>query len=246
MLTVKSITVSHTGHVREHNEDALYADDHQGIWLVADGMGGHASGEVASQLAVKSIIEAINEGQPLTEAIKQSHLAILNQAEQKPEQKGMGTTIVAAQQLKTSFKIAWVGDSRAYLINNQLQQITTDHSFVQDMVFREILTSEEAEKHPQKNLINRSLGMEGRPCKVDYKTIYPTASGALLLVTDGVSDFLSHEQIQSLFKPAQSQAETSQQLTQAILKTEAADNFSFVIIDFKLGWREKWQNKFKW
>ena len=246
MITVKSLASSHNGKVREHNEDAVYADDQRGLWIVADGMGGHASGEVASQLTVDTIATAIANKKTLQEAIIMSHQAILSQAQENPNQKGMGTTVVAAQRFKTGFKIAWVGDSRINLITDRLQQLSIDHSFVQDMVSREILTAEEAQNHPQKNLLVRSLGMEERRFKVDELMIFPKSSGILLLVSDGVSDYLQEQELQTIFKQTETLAKNMADIEQAVLNTEAADNFSVVAIEFKLDKREKWQNKLKW
>jgi len=115
VLSVSSLSVSHIGKVRTHNEDALYFDDEQGVWLVADGMGGHASGEVASAMAIEVISSAVNNKDALDNAITSAHQKILQQGTEQPEQKGMGTTIVAATVRKTGFDIAWVGDSRIYL-----------------------------------------------------------------------------------------------------------------------------------
>lgn len=248
MLPVKSLAVSQTGKRREHNEDAVFVDEQSGLWLVADGMGGHACGEVASVLATEIVSTSTAKGTELGEAINHAHLSILEQAQTQPEQQGMGTTIVAAQSLKTGFKIAWVGDSRAYMFNGtpktgKLRQITTDHTFVQDMVYREVLTTEEAVNHPRGNLINRSLGMVKGRFKVDSVKVYPETTGHLLLCSDGVSDYLSQQQIQTPFEQAKTLQEIADAISIAVLNTEAADNFSFILVAFEINGLTKWRNK---
>ena len=248
MIPVKSIVVSQNGKVRQHNEDAVFVDDQSGLWLVADGMGGHACGEVASALAAESVSKSVAKGEGLGDAIKQAHLAIVEQAKSNTEQQGMGTTIVVAQSLKTGFKIAWVGDSRAYLFNGKpgtgkLRQISTDHTFVQDMVCREVLTAEEAINHPQGNLINRSLGMTEGRFKVDTIKVKPETLGYLLLCSDGVSDYISYQQLQTSFEQAKTLEDIADAISEAVLDTDAADNFSFVIIAFELNKLTKWRNR---
>ncbi len=247
-MSVKSLAVSQTGKVREHNEDAVFVDDKSGLWLVADGMGGHACGEVASALAAETVSRSMADGVGLSEAIELAHRSILEQSKLHPEQQGMGTTIVAAQLLRAGFKIVWVGDSRAYLFNGKpktrkLGQISADHTFVQDMVYREVLTAEEAINHPQGNLINRSLGMTEGRFKVDSIKVKPETPGYLLLCSDGVSDYISDQQLQSSFEQAQSLEVISDAISDAVLKTEAADNFSFVLIEFHVDGLAKFRNK---
>ena len=243
MLPVKSLAVSQTGKIREHNEDAVFVDDQSGLWLVADGMGGHACGEVASALAAETVSSSMADGVGLSEAIELAHHSILEQSKLHTEQQGMGTTIVAAKSLKAGFDIAWVGDSRAYLFNGKLRQLSTDHTFVQDMVYREVLTADEAINHPQGNLINRSLGMTEGRFKVDSVKVKPEIMGYLLLCSDGVSDYISDQQLQFSFEQAQTLVEIAGAISDAVLKTEAADNFSFVIIAFQLNKLTKWRNK---
>ena len=248
MVTISSIAVSQVGKIREHNEDAVLVGDNNGLWVLADGMGGHASGEVASQLAIDVVAEKVAQQPDLKQAIADAHQQILAQAESNPEQQGMGTTIVAACKNRHGFNIAWVGDSRAYLYEKctrapGLKQITTDHTFVQDMVYREVLTAEEAENHPQGNLINRSLGMTEGRFKVDEIQLRPKSTGYLLLCSDGVSDYISHEQLQVAFSQAEKLEEIAEAINGAVLETEAADNFSFIIVLFEPGKLSQWRNR---
>jgi protein phosphatase len=249
-LLIKSVAVSQIGKVREHNEDAILADEAKGLWIVADGMGGHACGEVASQLAIDVVADKASDGEKLVDAISSAHEAILEQAGNNPEQQGMGTTIVAAALSGTGFNIAWVGDSRAYLFNPEqdevsFRQLSVDHSFVQDMVERQVLTAEEAIDHPQSNLINRSLGMAGRFLGVDDITLYPKNSGILFLCSDGVTDYISSEQLESQFNNNESIEDISEGITEAVLNSEAADNFSYILISFEINKLTKIRNTFR-
>jgi len=244
LLVIESIALSATGKVREHNEDSIYLDDN-GLWLVADGMGGHASGEVASNIAVSTIPNKIQTHALLDDAIMFAHQTILQQGQQNPEQSGMGTTIVAAQSMVNGFKLAWVGDSRIYCFDQKLSQLTVDHTFVQDMVYREVLTLEEAQNHVNSNLINRCLGIDKKRFKVDSKNIYPVRDGYLFLCSDGVSDYLSAIKLAKIFKNAKSLQGIADAIKEGVFATEAGDNFSFIVLKYKLSFWTKLKNCFK-
>jgi protein phosphatase len=238
--TVASLT--HTGKVREHNEDTLWADQAQGLYLVADGMGGHACGEVASQLAVDIIKAETARGNKLSGAIQMAHKSILDAGNTNPEQQGMGTTIVAVQQNTLGFELAWVGDSRIYHYDgNALTQLSVDHSFVQDMVLRGVLDEEQARNHSDSCLLRQALGKPDLlQVKVDSLKWPATQSGILLLCSDGLSDKLSFEQIQSVFEKvieAQPQGEQlaviSEALQNNVMQTAADDNFTWVLIKYE-------------
>ncbi|MGX5174005.1 PP2C family protein-serine/threonine phosphatase [Aliikangiella sp. IMCC44653] len=237
MEIIKTISVTHIGKVRDHNEDAVLCDNQSGLWIVADGMGGHASGEVASSLAIETVKNKLQAGADLKESIKTAHSEILSQGENNPEQKGMGTTIVAAHLKKDGFKIGWVGDSRAYIFGKKLEQLTFDHSFVQDMVFREVLTPEEAEVHPKRNLINRSLGIVNATLKVDTIDFKPKSSGVLFLCSDGVSDYVDSRALSEVFLESKSLEQLKNNISRSVMDTEAGDNFSFILIEFKVSKR---------
>lgn len=242
MQVINSIAVSKVGNIRTNNEDAIVYDQDAGFWIVADGMGGHSCGEVASELAVTTVSTALRESGELKAAIELAHQSILQQSELNPEQKGMGTTLVAAQQTKNGFKLGWVGDSRAYCYAYKLRQLTADHTFVQDMVYREVLTPEEAESHVQRNLINRSLGMEKGAFKVDSFLFKPKKSGFLLLCTDGVSDYVNSVELEKIFQQYNDIQSLADAIIYQVLITEAGDNFSFVLVEYKLGFISQWCN----
>jgi serine/threonine protein phosphatase PrpC len=227
---------SHVGKVRAHNEDAYRVDGTQGLYLVADGMGGHAAGEEASQLAVATVPAEVANGQPLPTAIQAAHHAILKQADSNPEQKGMGTTIAAVQHRGLVLNLAWVGDSRIYCYRNQqLQQLSIDHSFVQDMVLRGALTEEEARNHPNSSLIRQALGKQDLlDVKVDTLSLPLDHCGIVMLCSDGVSDMLNEAVMAEIFTRHQNDLEAlSQAIEQAVMVTAASDNFTTVLLGYR-------------
>lgn len=234
LMQIESIAVSEVGHVRDHNEDAVFADDDLRLWLVADGMGGHAAGEVASRLAVDTVAADTAAGDGLRQAVQRAHLAIRAAAKKNPDQAGMGTTMVAARWVKRCFRLVWSGDSRIYAwgAGGQSRLLTRDHSFIEDLLERGVLSEEEAQDHPQKNLIRQALGMTGithlEPGESNYR---PQSAGGLMLCSDGVSDMLGFEQLNELLVRDQSLSDKAAALTRAVENTEARDNFSFVLLE---------------
>jgi protein phosphatase len=218
--------VSDTGPARERNEDYadyLLPEDEQAmrekgsLFLVADGMGGHKAGQVASREAVDRVMGAYyadperDVGDCLVRAIKEANQAIYDLAQADPEMAGMGTTVVAAVARDGGRRvtIANVGDSRAYLLRHRrLTQITVDHSWVEAQYQAGLLTREQTQKHPQRNLITRAVGI--RPnVEVDIYQTKLRRGDALILCTDGVSGELSDKQMAEIAgtRPPDSAAE---------------------------------------
>ena len=192
------------GQVRASNQDSYAAGEFQNgvAWVVVcDGMGGNAGGNVASSTAVKSISERTTSGYRdsltsssiknlLVTAITNANFEIFDMAADNPDLLGMGTTVVAAIVTKNAAYIAHAGDSRAYLISpDEIRQLTKDHSLVQDMVEKGEITPEEAQNHPQKNLITRALGV-GETLNVDFTVEDISQEDNLLICTDGLSNFV--------------------------------------------------------
>ncbi|MCL9777274.1 PP2C family protein-serine/threonine phosphatase [Vibrio methylphosphonaticus] len=228
-MLVDVVAFSHAGHVYQHNEDAYVLDEVNQSYVIADGMGGHNSGEVASDIAVQSYQQALLEHQPIEQRAHYCHQAILNHANEHPKYEGMGSTLLAVQLVGNAVEFTWVGDSRLYwFANGKLVRLSEDHSFVQDLIDRGILTEEEALTHQQRNLITQGLGMK-KPLKPSSATFYPFHSGVLLLCSDGVSDMLSDSQISQAFK-LPSLKDQANALNAAVLATEARDNFTAILV----------------
>lgn len=192
------------GNVRTLNEDSFYFETTpQGyVMIVADGMGGHNGGEVASKMAVDSIREYMNQNDifsdpevTLRQAIKCANDAVFHAAAKQAELEGMGTTLVMAVGNEKTVCVANVGDSRAYLVSkNKLLQITKDHSFVNELVKKGVLTKEEAKKHPKSNIILKALGLEA-DVYPDIFLLEKKKTDKVLLCTDGLTGMVSDEEI---------------------------------------------------
>ena len=151
------------GQVRTHNEDALACRPDLGLWALADGMGGHARGEVASALALEELVGAVQQGEELPAAVQAAHLAIVAAAQPAAGEAGMGSTLVAVRLDGDEFELAWVGDSRAYRIGcEHIEQLTHDHSWVQAMIDAGRMSTEEAREHPVATSFCSAWGRWGR------------------------------------------------------------------------------------
>lgn len=215
---------------RERNEDALIVDESLGLFLVADGMGGHEHGEVASWLAADTVREAMAGGEGLTAAIRRANRHILAQSGGATAAFPMGTTVCAARLNGVHFQVAWVGDSRAYLFDGALQRLTTDHTYVQDMVLRGELDARLARRHPYRNMLLQALGVTDQDeLHVDVVEGELASGAGLLLCTDGLNDGLDDERIRALLDehPADVEA-TANRLLQQALERGGSDNITLV------------------
>ncbi len=204
------------GKTRPINEDGYYISDYSkkldaGYAMVADGMGGHQAGEVASKLAVRCISEIINEKchgkmnvaeikELLGTAIKQANSLIYEKGREEGECQGMGTTLTLLFIKGDTGVVAHVGDSRAYLLREgKLHQITTDHSLVQMLLSRGQITEEEAATHPQKNVITRALGTDS-DVEIDLYEFAVSSGDIMLLGSDGLSNMLSADELTAMLQ----------------------------------------------
>ncbi|WP_266167962.1 PP2C family protein-serine/threonine phosphatase [Dyella subtropica] len=150
---------THVGLRRTRNEDTYYADAGLGLFLVADGMGGHQHGEVASALVRDAVADLVTRGHSLIDAVRGADERLMAQAKGCQDALPMGTTIAALRLSTNSYEVAWVGDSRIYLWQNGLKQISHDHSLVQELVAAGALDPARAARHPQRNVITQALGI---------------------------------------------------------------------------------------
>ena len=182
--------LTHVGLRRELNEDTYYGDSELGLWLVADGMGGHEYGEVASALARETIVREIRDGTPLATAIRVADEEIIRISRRRHDALPMGTTVVAARINGNRFEVAWVGDSRVYLWrDNQLVQLSQDHSYVQELIANGAITHEQARSHPHSNVVTQALGVtDPRNLNVETMTGELRPGMQLLLCSDGLTE----------------------------------------------------------
>ncbi len=206
---MKIVAKTDKGIVRDSNQDAYAVGEfpEEVAWaVVCDGMGGAAGGNIASALAVKVISDKINASyrpnmkdssikNMLDSALVAANIEVYDLADAKPELHGMGTTVVCAIVRNGYAYIAHAGDSRAYIFNGkELKQVTTDHSLVQDLVDKGQITKQEAEKHPNKNLITRAIGVD-KSIDIDFDEITLSDEEILILCTDGLSNYVSDDEM---------------------------------------------------
>jgi len=230
--------ITDKGNKRKVNEDSFLINEGLGLWVVADGMGGHGSGDVASKIATETIVQCVSEGYSLTDSIYLAHQQILSAARQGLGQWGMGTTVVALKINGDDYEIGWVGDSRAYLLEGQqMYQLTRDHSMVQEMVDRGEISAAEAEFHPQRNVIVQAVGSpEIDDVRVDVIADTMQAGDMLLLCSDGLTTEVSEMDIAGiLLESADAEIKTKKLIT-ASLTAGGKDNVTVVVV-------EKMQNK---
>jgi serine/threonine protein phosphatase PrpC len=218
----------HTG-----NQDALGMLPLHGLAVVADGMGGHAAGEVASRIARDLIVQEIARGAGLVRAIRAANAAVRAAAEDVPSQRGMGTTVVAAQidEPRGAATVAWVGDSRAYLWREgELRRVTRDHSLVQRLIDRGEITPAEAERHPERNVLVRCLGFETP--EVDAVALALEHDDLLLLCTDGVTGELSDARVAAILAATDSPQAAADALIDAVVARQGQDDATVVVVRY--------------
>lgn len=200
---MQGYALSHKGLVRKSNQDAFIFLSDIKLLAVADGMGGHRGGDIASTQAVKILEEYVrqHEGLPeviLHEAFNEANYQIFSQSKIDANLQGMGTTLTAAILREGRLIIAHVGDSRAYLYQeNTFTQLTDDHSFVGELMRHGNITSQEADKHPNKNMLTRALGSE-ETVDVEIRVFEVEKGSKILLSSDGLSNMLNMEEIKAI------------------------------------------------
>ena len=230
------------GHKRKMNQDYVFASaDPVGnlpnLFVVADGMGGHNAGDYASSHAVGIVVEEIREDadfnpvKVIRHAIESANTEIITQAQKDEKLRGMGTTMVAATIVGHYAYVANVGDSRLYVAGEQIQQITKDHSLVQEMVRMGELNAEEARNHPDKNIITRALGAE-RTVDVDFFDQKLEPGNVVLMCSDGLSNMVEDDRIGEIISDTDRDLqERGQALISEANRNGGKDNIAIVLIE---------------
>lgn len=234
--------LSHKGNVRPNNEDSIYSSRNRDLFIIADGMGGHTAGEVASKTAIKKVryfiktraenYDKTGEGflSLISDAIKYANRLIFSASNKDENLKGMGTTLIAAFAYGNKVYIGHVGDSRAYIINNNsINQITSDHSLAEELYRNGSITKEEALNHPQKNIITRAIGCNSS-VKADLYTAEIWEGETLILCTDGLSNMVNNDDIFRIVKETQNINECANKLVNAAIQAGGLDNTSVIVI----------------
>lgn len=220
------------GCLRDHNEDSLVVTPP--LFAVADGMGGHAAGEVASEIAVRVLSELAPEHpdvEALGRAIEEANRAVIQAAREGRGRQGMGTTMTAAMLEGERLVIAQVGDSRAYLLHQgKLQQLTRDHSLMADMIEAGQLTPEEARTHPQRSVLTRALGSDAH-LHPDIYEINVETGDRLLICSDGLSGMIFDDQIENTLRRVQDPQRCASQLVNEAIAAGGHDNVTVIVAD---------------
>lgn len=218
------------GHREGENEDSIGWDVDKQIWLVADGMGGHAAGSTASGIAKTSLLAADPE-KPTETQLVGAHEAIVAAAEENSECAGMGSTAVVAKLRGSTAEISWVGDSRAYLWrNDRLQQLSRDHSFIEVLRAQGSLTEEQLRADPRGNLVTQTLGL-GEP-KPSVLTTRLRFGDWILLCSDGLNDEVDDAQIAEILAGHHEVAAAVDELVEVALKNGGRDNTSVIVVEY--------------
>jgi protein phosphatase len=263
-------SLSHPGMVRTHNEDSVFVDGEAGLAVLADGMGGYSAGEVASGIAVNVIstgmLEELHSGRELSKVdiasglthaalLLQQHIALANKgiyeaAQQRPECAGMGTTLVATVFFQNRVSIGHIGDSRCYRLRaDKFEQLTHDHSLLQEQIDSGMLTPEQAKYSLNKNLVTRALGIEA-VVPADIAEYRVEADDIYLLCSDGLTDMVDAEIVREIVAAKRSDlAEAAAELIDIANQNGGRDNISVVLVRVPIeflptgGWLQRWMAK---
>ena len=241
MTRLRVGSATDTGQVRTKNEDAALIGD--AVFAVADGMGGHAAGDVASQVAVEafesSTSAGIDDEDDIVEAVRAANHAVISRADEDPDLAGMGTTLTALALVPgpadgtgpNELVIANVGDSRAYLFRDgDLTQLTRDHSLVEDLVQEGRLSPEEARTHPQRNILTRVLGNDTE-VEPDVFRADPVRGDRYLLCSDGLSNEVDDERTASVLRRLADPDDAARELVRLANENGGRDNITVVVVD---------------
>ena len=251
-MEIVSGGVTDVGRVRTNNEDTYQILDSLNLYVLSDGMGGEAHGEVASALAVETIVKYCQEanedtnvtllGTPdnfgertrrLQSAVRQANLNIFESAQKNPAQRGMGATVTAVWADQDKLSVAHVGDSRAYLLRTgNLQQLTSDHSLVAEQVRRGIITPQQAEESEMQSVLLRALGAHP-DVEVDVDEVGVYSGDVLLLCSDGLTRMVTEPEIAGTLQAETRPATAAQKLVDLANERGGLDNITVVVVRFQ-------------
>jgi protein phosphatase len=251
MLRITSAVATHPGLRREGNEDAFSSRDDLGLYLVADGMGGHAAGEVASKIAVEAIEGFINDtrdadvnrtwpfpydaaltldGNRLKAAFRLANRRLTGAMDQNDTLRGMATTAAAVLFGREGPLVAHVGDSRIYLWRDGfLHQVTQDHSWVNEQVQAGVLSETDARRHPWRNVVTRALAGGDDP-EIDIAGIDVKPGDRVMICSDGLSGVVAHDELEAILAPRDALEPTCQALIAAAIKAGGPDNITVAML----------------
>ena len=239
-LQFDSAACSHVGNVRKLNEDAFCDHAADGVWCVADGMGGYDAGEVASNMVVTAVSAAVTSAVAaadlnqkvslIREAIQGVNTQLTVERTQSPDSGMMGCTVLALITRDLECACVWAGDSRLYLLrDNGLYQLSTDHSVVQELLDSGVISSEEMDSHPQRHVITRAVGAHVT-LELDYLAFDLMSQDVLLLCSDGLHSEISADQIMAILASDQDSHSKATRLVESVLSGPGKDNVTVTVI----------------
>lgn len=239
---MNAYAITDIGLVRTNNQDYAFAQTDKvgnfpNLFVVADGMGGHKAGDLASRIATETVVATIQEQsgsntiQIMVNAIQTANERVLEKARESEDYNGMGTTIVLATIMEKMLYVANVGDSRLYVINeNEIEQITRDHSLVEEMVVSGQIARNEARTHEKKNIITRAIGGTEK-LMADYFDVRLRDGDRVLMCTDGLSNMLDDEEIRKIVTEEKDIRNVAEHLVEAAKLQGGKDNIGIVLIE---------------
>ncbi len=238
---LRSYALTDIGRRRQINQDFIYCSETPvgnlpNIFIVADGMGGHNAGDYASVLAVETVVEDIgasfekNPVKILEHAIKRANTILRQRASENFSLSGMGTTLVAATCIGRYLEVANVGDSRLYVVGDEITQITEDHSLVEEMVRMGGIGREEARNHPDKNIITRAVGAKD-DVEIDFFNLELQSEDMVLLCSDGLTNMVNDEMIYRIIKNGGNLRDRVEELVETANRNGGRDNISVIVIE---------------
>ncbi|WP_237064753.1 PP2C family protein-serine/threonine phosphatase [Microbulbifer guangxiensis] len=230
----RSAGATHPGYKREQNEDALWSDEDRGVWVVADGLGGHHAGEIASMTVIEEVQRSAATDRHYERALQRAHALLLGEEQNTAN---MGSTAVVLAEDGAYFHIYWVGDSRAYVFTpgdkgGELKQLTIDHSYVQMLVDSGAISAEEAANHPNRHVITRCIGGSTNPqLEVDRVSALWQPGQRLLLCSDGLSAEVPAEEIGRILAENPDNRRAVDLLVAAALDAGGKDNITVQVVE---------------
>ena len=238
---LKTFSITDIGLKRKINQDYVFSSEMQvgalpNLFIVADGMGGHKAGDYASREATKMIVESVRNSEEtspirlIRTAVELANQKLLEKAGESEDYAGMGTTVVVATIMEDCLYVANVGDSRLYIINDEITQITKDHSLVEEMVRMGGIDEEAAKYHPKKNVITRAVG-GAEEIEIDFFEIRLTPNDSILICSDGLTNMLDDEEIKLIIRKHRDVIEKAEELVKEANANGGRDNITVTIIE---------------
>ncbi|MFV0465108.1 MAG: Stp1/IreP family PP2C-type Ser/Thr phosphatase [Lachnospiraceae bacterium] len=238
---MKTFSITDVGQLRGSNQDSCHVSDSSignlpNLFLVADGMGGHQAGEFAANYTVTCIVDTVKDSQEhdpesiLIEAINAANRNLIENASMDESRHGMGTTVVAASVTNGHLTVANVGDSRLYIVNQSIRQVTRDHSLVEEMVRLGEMNREEAKRHPDRNIITRAVGASNE-IRIDIFHEEVCMGDFILMCSDGLTNMIEDETILSIFMSQPNITKIAEKLVETANSNGGADNITVVLVE---------------